>query len=152
MKLTARLKPGVGKSWLYAAAVLAWSGVGLYLDYLALGWLREMNPGIALLYSAAGLLLAAAIYAITFKRFADQNIARIRDMKNDRICIFAFQRWTSYPLVVIMMSMGVYLRVYSPIPKPYLAILYIGIGSSLAFASGRYYRRLILEKDQEITT
>jgi hypothetical protein len=101
MKLTERLKPGVGKSWLYTAAGLAWSGVGLYLDYLALGWLREVNPGIALLYAAAGLLLAAAIDAIMFKRFADQNIARIRDMKNDRICIFAFQRWSSYPLVVI---------------------------------------------------
>jgi hypothetical protein len=152
MEMTERLKPGVGKFWLYAAAAMVWSGVGIYLDYLALGWLRDVNLGTAFLYSTAGLLLAAGIYAIMFKRFADQNIARIRDMKNDRICIFAFQRWTSYPLVVIMMSMGMYLRVYSPIPKPYLAIFYIGIGSSLAVASGRYYHHLMLKRDQEKTT
>ena len=152
MKMTERLKPGVRKFWLYAAAAMVWSGVGIYLDYLALGWLREVNFGTVFLYSTAGLLLAAGIYAIMFKRFADQNIARIRDMKNDRICIFAFQRWTSYPLVVIMMSMIMYLRVYSPIPKPYLAIFYIGIGSSLTVASGRYYHHLMLKRDQEKTT
>ncbi|MBK5109346.1 MAG: hypothetical protein JJE12_14525 [Anaerolineales bacterium] len=73
-------------------------------------------------------------------------------MTGERICIFAFQRWTSYPLVVIMMSMGIYLRVYSPIQKPYLAILYIGIGSSLVFASWRYYRQLIFKRDQDIPT
>ena len=71
-------------------------------------------------------------------------------MTGERICIFAFQRWTSYPLVVIMMSMGIYLRLYSPIPKPYLAILYIGIGSSLVFASWGYYRLLIVERNQDI--
>ena len=142
MNLIETLKPGVGKFWLYFTAAIVWSGVGIYLDYLAAGWLREINQISTIMFISPGLVLAAAIYLAMFKRFADQNIFRIREMSGNRICFFAFQRWTSYPLVVIMMSMGVYLRIYSPIPKPYLAILYLGIGSSLLFASLRYYRTI----------
>ena len=152
MNLLEKFKPGVGKFWLYFTAAVVWSAVGIYLDYLAASWLREVNFISAIIFISCGLLLAAVIYLIMFKRFADQNIARIRSMTGERICIFAFQRWTSYPLVVIMMSMGIYLRIYSPIPKPYLAILYIGIGSGLIFASWRYYRLLIFEGKQDIAT
>jgi hypothetical protein len=144
-----KYKPGVRKFWLYFTAALVWSGVGIYLALLAVRWLVGVNLGTAVIFAGAGLLLAGGIYAVMFKRFADQNIARIQALKGERICIFAFQRWSSYPLVVIMMSMGIYLRVYSPVPKPYLAILYLGIGSSLLFASLRYYRYLMIRADQE---
>ena len=142
MNLIESLKPGVGKFWHYFTAAIVWAGVGLYLDYLAAGWLREQNLISTILFISGGLALAAGIYLAMFKRYADQNIFRIREMNGDRICFFAFQRWTGYPLVVIMMSMGIYLKIYSPIPKPYLAILYLGIGSSLFFASLRYYRAI----------
>jgi len=144
-----KYKPGVRKFWLYFTAALVWSGVGIYLALLAVRWLVGVNLGTAVIFAGAGLLLAGGIYAVMFKRFADQNIARIQALRGENICIFAFQRWTGYPLVVIMMSMGIYLRVYSPIPKPYLAILYLGIGSSLLFASLRYYRYLMIRADQE---
>jgi glycopeptide antibiotics resistance protein len=97
----------------------------------------------------SGILLAVAIYAIMFKRFADLNITRIRDLPGDKICIFAFLRWTSYPLVVVMISLGIFLRVYSPIPKPYLAVLYLGIGTSLFIASLRYYRFMFSFQKQD---
>ena len=134
------LKPGFDKFWLFVVASLMWSGAGIYLDLLAFGWLRPADIGLALLLIASGLLLAVVIYAIMFKRFADLNIIRIRDLTGDKICIFAFQRWTSYPLVVVMISLGIFLRVYSPIPKPFLAVLYLDIGTSLFMASPRYYR------------
>lgn len=143
------LKPGVDKFWLFVVASLMWSGVGIYLDYLAFGWLRPVNIGLALLFGVSGILLAVAIYAIMFKRFADLNITRIRDLPGDKICIFAFQRWTSYPLVVVMISLGIFLRVYSPIPKPYLAVLYLGIGTSIFFASLRYYRFMFSFQKQD---
>ncbi len=143
MSLPDTYKPAVGKKWLFITAALVWSGVGFYLDFLAVQWLRVVNLRSSFLFISAGLVLAAAIYFIMFKPFADQNIIRIREMNGDRLCFFAFQRWTSYPLVVVMISLGVFLRVYSPIPKPYLAILYLGIGSSLFYASLRYYRYLI---------
>ena len=136
------LKPGVNKFWLFVVASLMWSGVGIYLEFLAYGWLRPLNISRAFLFVVGGFLLAVAIYAIMFNRFADLNIVRIRDLPGDKICIFAFQRWTSYPLVVVMISLGIFLRMYSPIPKPYLAVLYLGIGTSLFLASLRYYRYL----------
>ena len=136
------LKPGVDKIWLFVLAGFMWSGVGIYLDLLAFGWLRPVNIGLALLLIASGLLLAVVFYLVMFKRFADLNIIRISGLTGDKICIFAFQRWTSYPLVVVMVSLGIFLRVYSPIPKPFLAVLYLVIGTSLFMASLRYYRFL----------
>jgi hypothetical protein len=136
------LKPGVDKIWLFVIAAVMWSGVGIYLDYLASGWLRPLNLAPATLFIVSGMLLAAGIYFVMFRSFADQNIMRINGLNGEKICIFAFQRWTSYPLVLVMISLGVILRHYSPIPEPYLAILYLGVGSSLFLASLRYYRYL----------
>lgn len=149
MKRISALKPGVDKFWLFLVASLIWSGVSIYLDFLAYGWLKPLKIGLALIFVLGGLLLAVGIYAIMFKRFADLNIIRIRSLQGNKICLFAFQRWTSYPLVVVMISLGIFLRVYSPIPKPYLAVLYLGIGTSLFLASLRYYRYLIATYPQD---
>ncbi|MBE9474550.1 MAG: hypothetical protein IMY85_06630, partial [Chloroflexi bacterium] len=129
------LKPGVDKFWLFVVASLMWSGVGIYLDFLAFGWLRPLNLAPVTLFIISGLFLAVGIYFVMFRRFADQNIIRINGLTGEKICIFTFQRWTSYPLILVMISLGIILRLYSPIPKPYLAILYLGIGSSLFLAS-----------------
>ena len=144
------LKPGVDKFWLFVVASLLWSGVGIYLDFLAFGWLRPLNLAPATLFIVSGMFLAVGIYFIMFRRFADQNIIRINGLTGERICIFAFQRWTSYPLVLVMISLGVILRLYSPIPKPYMAILYLGIGSSLFLASLRYFRysTIVISEDK----
>ena len=138
------LKPVVDKIWLVILSAVMWSGVGIYLDYLAFGWLRPLNLAPATLFIVSGMFLAVGIYFVMFKSFADQNIIRINGFTGEKICIFAFQRWTSYPLVLVMISLGVFLRLYSPIPKPYLAVLYLGIGSSLFLASLRYYRYLTI--------
>jgi hypothetical protein len=132
------LTPAAHKGWLYLLAGLMWSGVGMMLCGLAYGWLAPVVLGEAVWRALAGLALAAIIYRFGFSKLADKNIDRIGDYEKDRICLFAFQKWTSYPLVLVMVAMGIGLRVYSPIPKPWLAILYIGLGASL-FASGCHY-------------
>jgi hypothetical protein len=137
------LTPAVSKFWLYLLASIIWSGVGIYLNFLAVGWLIPIIIDQAALFVLSGLILSLAIYVIMFRPFANQNIERIRGLPGDRICLFAFQRWTSYLLVLVMISLGIFLRVYSPLPKPYLAVLYMGIGTSLFLASLRYYRYLI---------
>ena len=91
----------------------------------------------------AGVLLASAIYRFGFSKLAKKNIQRITGMAGDKICIFAFQEWSSYPLVVVMIGLGISLRNYLPIPKPYLAILYIGIGGGLFLSSLFYYKHLL---------
>jgi len=91
----------------------------------------------------AGVLLASAIFYFGFSKLAKKNIQRITDMAGDKICLFAFQEWTSYPLVVVMIGMGISLRNFLPIPKPYLAIAYIGIGGGLFLSSLYYYLHLL---------
>lgn len=44
--------------------------------------------------------------------------------------------------MIVMISLGIFLRLYSPIPKPLLAVMYIGIGGSLFLASLHYYKHI----------
>jgi hypothetical protein len=135
-------KPGMDKKWLYFSAGLMWSAVGVMLCYLAFEWLKPVPIDRWILLTLGGVLLAATIYAFGFSKLADKNIRRIRDLAGDKICLFAFMEWTSYPLVIVFVSLGIFLRMYSPIPKPLLAVMYIGIGGSLFLASLHYYKRI----------
>jgi len=141
-KFLNRFNPAVGKIWLQLAAGLMWSGVGGMLIAFASRWLKLVNWVTLLLLILAGLLLGAAIYLFGFSKLARKNIRRIDSLAKQRNCIFAFQEWKTYPLVVFMIALGIYLRVYSPIPKPLLAILYLGIGFSLLASSIHYYQKV----------
>ncbi|MCP4426087.1 MAG: hypothetical protein GY803_16465 [Chloroflexi bacterium] len=143
-EISNKWKPAVPKGWLYGTAGFMWSGVGIFLNKLAYGWLEPLKWTRALPLALAGAALAVAIYSFGFSNFADKNIQRIHNIKNDKVCFFAFQQWQSYPLVAFMVSLGIFLRAYSPIPKPYLASMYIGIGGSLFLASFHYYRQIML--------
>jgi len=120
-----------------------WSGVGIMLVAFAATWLGLVHSWTAVLLVLAGLLLAAGIYFFGFLKMASSNVQRINNIPKERVCLFAFQKWTSYPLVLVMVAMGIYLRHYSPIPKPYLAILYIGLGASLFVSSFQYYLQVV---------
>ena len=106
------------------------------------GWVL-VHSWMVLLLILAGLLLAAGIYFFGFSKLASRNVQRIINIPKERVCLFAFQKWTSYPLVLVMIAMGIYLRLYSPIPKPYLAILYLGLGASLFASSLQYYSQVL---------
>jgi hypothetical protein len=136
------MRPAVRKPWLQLAAGLVWFGVGLMLDEFAARWLEPLALPRMLLLILAGLTLAALIYYFGFSRLAKKNIQRIRAIPGRKVCFFAFQAWTSYPLVAVMIGMGIYLRKYSAFPKPLLAILYMGIGSALFAASLHYFAHL----------
>ena len=135
-------KPGMAKKWLYSSAGLMWSAVGVMLCYLASGWLKPIPIDRWILLTLGGVLLAVIMYAFGFSKLADKNIRRISNLTGDKICLFAFQEWTSYPLVIVMISLGIFLRMYSPIPKPLLAVMYIGIGGSLFLASLHFYKHI----------
>ena len=135
-------KPAVPKAWLHVVSGLTWSGVGIWLCGLAFGWLRPVDPPTAGLLGLGGLLLAALIHRFGFTRFAKRNLQRIDTIPSEKACVFAFQAWTSYPLVLVMVSLGIFLRSSSLIPKPLLAVLYLGIGGGLFLSSLHYYRHL----------
>ena len=110
---------------------------------LAYGWLVPVAFPQVLWMTLAGVLLALAIFYFGFSKLAKKNIRRITSMTGDKVCIFAFQEWTSYPLIVVMIGLGLSLRNLLPIPKPYLAIFYIGIGGGLFLSSLCFYNHLL---------
>jgi hypothetical protein len=83
-----------------------------------------------------------------FSLLAKKNIQRIQRLP-DKTCVFAFQEWTSYPLIAVMITMGILLR-HSSIPKTLLAPMYIGIGGGLIIASLHYYRTVSVNLEVKI--
>lgn len=150
MERLERWKPALPKAWLYLLSGLMWSAVGLMLCTLAYGWLLQVEVLNALLLAAAGTLLGTAIYRFGFLGLAINNIHRI-ELLPEKACLFTFQEWKSYPLIAVMIALGITLR-HSPIPKPYLAVLYIGIGLGLFFASLQYYLTLAKRKQPQADT
>lgn len=141
-----RYKPGVGRVWLYFSAGLVWLSVGIMLIGFASRWLKLVSRPISILIILAGIVLAAGIHFLGFSKLAKKNIRRIYTIMRERICLFAFQEWKSYPLVLFMIALGIYLRIYSPIPKPLLAVLYLGIGGGLSSSSLHYFTQMIEKK------
>ncbi len=135
-----RYNPAVESHWLLLASGAMWSAVGAMLCLLAYGWLQSAPPEGAGPLGAAGALAALVVYRLGFSRLAARNVRRIAEMTGRR-CLFAFQAWRGYLIIALMMALGLALRA-SPIPKPYLAVLYVGIGGGLLLASLRYYRYL----------
>jgi len=138
------LKPGVSKTALLLIAGIMWTGAGIMMNLLSHSWLRnEAIQNIILVYFI-GFVCALIIHHFGFLRLVNRNLGRILQMEGRR-CIFSFIPWKSYILIIIMIFMGFFLR-HSAMPKLYLAILYIGIGTALILSSVRYFRYLISGK------
>jgi len=127
------------RKWLELTAGLMWTAVGIVLFSYAGAWLYGLRPVRLWAHLIPGLILAGLIYQLGFSRLAEANIRRIRNLPGKKQLIFRFQTWSNYPLIAVMITLGYYLRKYSPIPKTVLAALYIGIGGGLFFSSFHYY-------------
>ncbi|KAA3644176.1 MAG: hypothetical protein DWQ07_18880 [Chloroflexi bacterium] len=137
-----KLKPAVSKKTLFLTAGLMWSGVGILLGRYVYHWMLPLSAWQISLILLAGGVLGLLINRFGFTVMAKKNIHRITQIKNARVCIFAFQEWHSYPLVLVMVSLGVFLRLYSSLPNTLLAVVYLGIGGGLMLASLQYYQFL----------
>jgi hypothetical protein len=139
MEWIKRFKPGIHKNWLQLISGLMWTGVGYYLIYLAVGWIFSPAESAPWIYWVPGCLLALAIYQFGFSKLAVKNSNRIETISDERPSIFAFQEWKSYFIIIFMIGLGITLRKYTPIPKPLLGTLYLGIGGGIDFSSSIYY-------------
>ncbi len=122
-------------------AGLMWIAVGAMLLRLAYVWLAAEPVHFFRIFAAAGVAAALLIHHFGFLRIVDKNLGRILPMQGKK-CVFAFMPWKSYLLVAGMAAMGAGLR-HSSLPKPYLSVLYIGIGLALILSSIRYLRILL---------
>ena len=137
----ANIKPAVNKEVLLFLAGFMWLGVGTMLLLLSFFWLNAIQVHGTFLYAGIGIAVALLVHHFGFLKIVDKNLGRILPMEGTK-CIFSFITWKSYVIVVVMVTMGILLR-HSPIPKPYLSVLYIGIGLALILSSVRYLRVLV---------
>lgn len=133
----ARFRPVLSKRWLLIIAGCMWSAVGIMLMTYAIVWLTRELSISSILLGLLGVALSAAMFRFIFKKVASKNVNRILSL-DDKACLFSFQPWTSYLIIVFMMTLGIILK-NSAIPKPYLAVVYMTIGSALFQASITYY-------------
>lgn len=132
-----RLNPAVGRRWLLLIAGVTWMGVSVILAAFAYSWLRPLAPAAALPFAVGGAIVGFAAYRLGFVGLALRNIRRIRAM-SERACVFAFMQWKSYLIIGVMSTSGALLR-HSSFPKPYLAVVYLGMGACLFLSSLHYY-------------
>lgn len=133
-----KFTPRADKRILVFLAGLMWCGVGIMLIKYAVLWLSTVNGKEQFYFYTAGLLAAILIHHFGFLKIADKNLKRLLPL-TEKKCLFSFMTWKSYIIVLVMVSMGIGLR-HSSIPKPYLSILYIGIGLGLFLSGIRYFR------------
>ena len=136
-----KFDPAVDKKFLVALSGIIWTVVGIILCNLAIKWLANTPIQSALLLGSTGVILSLLIHHFGFLKLVDKNISRIL-AKEGKVCIFGFQPWKSYLIIVIMIVMGTTLR-HSSLPKHYLAIIYIGFGGAMLLSSFRYHRVFI---------
>ena len=138
--LLKKLNPAVSKYWLMVLAGLMWSMVGIMLCRLAYIWLAAVNWSLGLPLGSLGIISALAVYRYGFSKIARKNIARLC-LLSDKTCIFAFQAWKSYLIVIFMIMLGIALRKL-PIPRHFLAVIYSTIGGALFLSSFHFYLRI----------
>jgi hypothetical protein len=136
--------PSVDRKVLVLLAGIVWSVVGLALIGVAVLWLVSSNKNV-INFTAIGIISGTIIFRYGFSKIARINLIRIYQQApgKDKICVFSFQNARSYLIATGMMIMGYALR-HLPIPKVYLAPLYIAIGLGLFLSSLQYYNHLSL--------
>lgn len=105
----------------------------------AAAWLGQEPLRASLVLAAAGIGFGAVMYAAVFRGLARRNGDRISSA-GERVCVFGFQTARGYVMTAAMILLGIALR-HSPLPKPYLAVAYAGIGLGLFLASLGYASR-----------
>lgn len=140
------LKPAVNKKYLILISGIMWSGVGILLNYIASKWLNGFEQWQIVFTYFVGIIMGSIIAWFGFRKLARKNSNRIMEYP-EKVCVFAFQRWQMYILVVIMMSMGFFMRTTNFIPKYLLAPVYVGIGLALFIGSFVYYKSFFDKKN-----
>lgn len=141
-----KLKPAVNKKDLILISGIMWSSVGVLLNWVAFKWLPAFEQWQIIFTYSVGIIMGLIISSYGFSKLAKRNSDRILKYP-EKVCVFGFQRWQMYILIVIMMSMGFFMRTTNFIPKYLLAPVYVAIGFALFISSFVYYKEFLLKKD-----
>lgn len=137
-------EPAASRKTLITTAAVVWAVVGLFLIVRGLLYYPEAhsaNGVLTLIVAVVGILLGLAKGIFIFAKLARKNVERIKLLSphKEKICVFAFQAWESYLIVLIMITLGILLRM-SPLPRLYLIGVYLLIGIGLLIGSRAYLK------------
>lgn len=132
-------RPAVSRDWLWLIAGILWSLVGLALCTTACYWLSMVEWPWGGVGAGIGFGAGIPVYRFGFSRIARKNADRIAQQPAT-VCLFAFQAWRSYGLIIIMMILGYLLR-HSGLPRLIVAGVYAAVGTGLTLSSSIYYER-----------
>lgn len=141
-----KFKPSINKKYLILISGVLWSGIGVLLNWIAFKWVLDFEQWQIIFTYSIGILMGLIIASFGFSKLAKKNIDRIMRYP-EKVCVFGFQRWQMYIMIVIMMSMGLFMRTTTLIPKYLLAPVYVSIGLALFISSFVYYKKLLTMKD-----
>lgn len=120
-------------------AALTWTLVGTGLALAGINWSLGWHgvTAAALLGAAAAAGLAKG--KLLLARVAHRNGERLAS-RGDGYCVGGYQSSGGWLLVAGMMALGMVLRA-SPLPRPWLGLLYAAIGTALLVGSVPLWRR-----------
>lgn len=130
-------KPVVVRETLLIIAGVVWTAVGIMLMTWADIWLTADKMSEALILGSLGVVIALISWRFGFLRIVASNIKRI-ERAPIKVSAFYFQASKSYLVMLLMIALGIALR-HSSLPKPWLAVIYLGVGGALFLSSLDYY-------------
>jgi len=132
-------EPSAKRSTVIVTAGIVWLAAGLFMIANGFTKLTEAET-IPFFPIALGLFLGLLKRRFVLGRMAAANIARIRNLAphKEKICLFAFQAFQSYVVVIVMVALGIWLR-NSAIPNEWRAAILLAIGTALALSSSAYF-------------
>ncbi len=125
-----------GVVWCLAGAMVIGVGIPLLLQY---------GPAQAYLYPLA-VIVFVIFYFWIFSRLVVKHTARIRANPQPRLPFWHFFDRSSYIVMAIMMSGGMWLRLGHILPNWMIAFFYSGLGSAL-FSCGVRFLGVFARKD-----
>ncbi|MCF7823683.1 MAG: hypothetical protein K9N35_05875 [Candidatus Marinimicrobia bacterium] len=129
----------VPRVFLLLVSGLMWSVVGFMLISMATRWLSSSSTDVPWTLIFTAILAGFVISQVGFTSLVQKNIRRIEQMDATR-SIFSFQSRRSYIMIVIMISIGFFIRRTGIIPLIIKTPGYFTMGTALSLSSIKYYR------------
>jgi len=140
MNLLKSIKFSVSKRTLLFEAAIIWTFAGGMLLFRGSSML-EASSGFSW-FKIIGCICGGLIFfVLIFLKISRKHVYRIVNLNGDRHLFYEFFNSKSYLMMIVMISLGLFLRKSSIVPIASLSLAYITMGIPLLFSSFRFYHR-----------
>jgi hypothetical protein len=131
------LKPGAPKIVLIILGASLWGFAAYRILRLGISdiEIHALHHAVNYLIGIAGFI---PFFLLVFRKVSYRYVTRIKNLKQDRPCVFSFFDIRGYILMSFMITMGIMISKWKLIPEIYKGTFFISLGLSL-LASAVYY-------------